>query len=210
MPRRSPLLINNDIYHVFNRGVEKRKIFLTYRDYHHFLESLDHYRTNNIKFSRKGKMAIKPMNKMKLVEILCYCLMPTHFHLLLRQMSEGGISKFISKVSNSFTKYFNVKNDRVGPLFQGVFKAVRIESDEQLIHVSRYIHLNPLAGNIVTNLKKFEWSSYPIYISERQASLVSNREVLDHFSSKKDYERFVLNQVDYAKELELMKHQLFD
>ena len=123
-------------------------------------------------------------------------------------MSEGGISKFISKVSNSFTKYFNVKNDRVGPLFQGAFKAVRIESDEQLIHVSRYIHLNPLVGNIVTNLKKFEWSSYPIYISERQASLVSNREVLDHFSSKKDYERFVLNQVDYAKEL--VKHQLFD
>ena len=76
------------------------------------------------------------------MEIICYCLMPNHLHLLLRQLMDGGISKFMSNFANSYTRYFNTKSKRKGPVFEGKFKAKRIETDEQLLHLSRHIHLN--------------------------------------------------------------------
>lgn len=210
MPRRDPNLITSEIYHIYNRGVEKRNVFLTSRDYNQFLKAIEHYRVSDTKLSRRGKIKVKQQGNRELVEVLSYCLMPNHFHLLLKQTSDEGVSKFTSKVINSFTKYFNIKNERVGPLFQGPFKAVRIESDEQLVHVSRYIHLNPLAINFVSNLKKYKWSSYRIYIGDEENTFVSIQEILSNFPLRGKYEEFVLDQADYAKNLEAIKHQLLE
>ena len=205
MPRRNPQLVTNEIYHVFNRGVEKRDIFSVEREYKHFIETLGHYRTSNEKLSRKGKILLKKESANNLAEILCFCLMPNHFHLLLKQISDEGISHFIRKAANSYTRYFNIKNNRVGPLFQGAFKAVRIETDEQLLHVSRYIHINPLTGHIVLRekLTSFPWSSLPEYLrkeslSEEETSKYINKSiVLSHFTSVKGYKRFILDYADY-------------
>ena len=90
--------------------------------------------------------------------------MPNHFHLLLKQTIDNGISHFLSKFTNSYTKYFNTKYNRVGPVFQGVFKSVHIESDEQLMHLSRYIHLNPVVSAVV---EKQNLLSYPLVIFSR-------------------------------------------
>ncbi len=207
MPRRAPELVTNEIYHVYNRGVEKRDVFLTDRDYKHFLETLEHYLAPVIKLSRKPKLKDNQRSETPLVDILCYCLMPNHFHLILRQKSDNGISVFMNRVANSFTKYFNIKNDRVGPLFQGVFKAVRIETDEQLLHVSRYIHLNPLVANLAANIRDYQWSSYSAYVGDEQNNLVSTQEVLAHFPSKEKYGQFVADQTDYARTLEQLKYQ---
>lgn len=156
MPRRYPVLANGDIYHIYNRGVEKRSIYLSDSDFKHFLETLEHYRTPNInKHSKKTVLKVGGNPNFPLVEILSYCLMPNHFHLLLEQKSDNGISIFMSRVANSFTKYFNIKNERIGPLFQGTFKAVKISTDEQLVHISRYIHLNPLVSRIVVKLNEY-------------------------------------------------------
>lgn len=202
--------MTNEIYHVFNRGVEKRSVFLNERDYKHFLETIEHYCSTNTKLSRKAKSTIRPLQQRQLVEILGYCLMPNHFHLLLRQIGENGISIFLGRIENSFTKYFNIKNERVGPLFQGAFKAVLVENDEHFLHLSRYIHLNPLVGNLVKDLKKYRWSSFPAYLGEEKNGFLSTQEILSHFSSSKDYEKFIMDHAEYAKSLEAIKHQLFD
>jgi len=213
MPKREPSLVQNEVYHIFNRGVEKRNIFLNEKDYKHFLETLEYYQVpNNIKLSKKSLLRPKRTANESLVEILCYCLMPNHFHLLIRQKCDNGISIFMNRVLNSFTKYFNTKNERIGPLFQGRFKAVRIESDEQLLHVSRYIHLNPLVSDIVGDLKNYQWSSYPVYagLVESQNISINPQDILAHFSSNEDYKKFVADQADYARSLEEIKHRLFD
>jgi len=210
MPRREPSFFTNEIYHIFNRGVEKRKVFLTGRDYSHFLETLAYYLNPITKLSRrpkKGKGNLQNPDG-RLVDVLCYCLMPNHFHLLLRQRAELGISTYMRRALNSFARYFNTKNDRVGPLFQGAFKAVRVESDEQLLHVSRYIHLNPLVDGLIERLEDNLWSSYREYVGyQSHSALPLDVEfVLSHFSSKETYKNFVLDQVDYAKTLADIKH----
>ncbi len=136
--------------------------------------------------------------------------MPNHFHLLIKQVNEGSVTEFISKLSNSYTKYYNTKYKRVGPLFQGEFKAEVMENDEQLIHVSRYIHLNPLVSYLIKDLKHFEWSSYKEYLSKSSNSLCDKEKILGYFKNSRGYEQFVMDQAGYATELELIKRQLID
>src|SRR5438094_713652 len=138
MPVRITPLVNNHFYHVFNRGVEKRNIFKNAYDYNRLLKTIEYYQYQGPKpkFSRYLEGTLyKPKLENKIVEIIAFCLMPNHFHLLLKQVKEGGITEFMSKLSNSYTKYFNTKYYRIGPLLQGEFKAVRVETDEQLIHL---------------------------------------------------------------------------
>lgn len=202
-------------YHIYNRGVEKRHIYSIERDYQRFLESLYYYQFTGPKppFSRKHLPAFQKLDfskNSKLVEIICYCLMPNHFHLLLRQTQEGGVQKFMQQTLNSYTKYFNTKHDRVGPLLQGAFKAVSIETDEQLVHVSRYIHLNPFVADLIKDLETYSYSSYPTYIGSDNHSLCHKEPVLSLFKNPDEYKKFVTDHSGYAKELELIKHLLLD
>jgi putative transposase len=145
--------------------------------------------------------------KGKLVEIISFALLPNHFHLLLRQSADNGISTFMRLAINSWTRYFNTKHNRPGALFQGVFKAVHIETDEQLIHLSRYIHLNPLLAFVVKekDFLSYPWSSLSDYINGK-SSFVDLDTVLSYFPSLETYRKFVCNQIDYARELEKIKH----
>ena len=160
MPIRFTPLVNEQFYHLYNRGVAHQPIFSSARDYERFLLCLSYYRYNNLPF-RLSKLLQIPKEKREqilahldstndlTVDLIAFCLMPNHIHVLLKQAVDGGISKFMKQIADSFTRYFNTKYQRVGPLFQGAFKAVRIETDEQLIHVSRYIHLNPLTSYVI-------------------------------------------------------------
>lgn len=216
---RKVVFTNEEIYHVFNRGVELRPTFTDKREFTRAVEGLSYYRYAHLplKLSKflvlaepeKSKLIQKITNEhQKLVEIICYCLMPNHFHLLLKQKMENGISIFTSNFTNSYTKYFNTRHERVGPLFQGVFKAVHIESDEQLIHVSRYIHLNPVSSYIIEpdQLNTYQWSSLPQYVDLDSREIADPETVLNLFPSKEKYKEFVLDQVDYARTLEQIKH----
>ena len=110
------------------------------------------------------------------VSVLSFCLMPNHFHLVVKQRKENGIKNYLANISNSYTKFFNTKHDRVGPLLQGTFKAVWIETDEQLLHVVRYIHLNPVEAGIVQAPENYLWSSYPAYLGKIAPHTWLNRE----------------------------------
>src|SRR3989344_8526163 len=180
MAYRKTVLATDEIYHIYNRGVEKRPIFLSKRHYTHFLELINYYRFANcpIKYSYFRKLAHDERDQIlssletdseKLVDIIAYCLMPNHFHFLLKQLKNNGVTKFMSKLTNSFSHFFNIKEERVGPLFQGNFESSHISSDEQLIHVARYIHLNPVTSYIIefNKLEDYLYSSYPQYLKKK-------------------------------------------
>ncbi|MBI2011743.1 transposase [Candidatus Daviesbacteria bacterium] len=215
--KRVPLA-TGEYYHVYNRGVARQPIFHHQSDYAQALLALSYYRFEKppVRLSRFKELSKKDRetlldqltikNKV-LVKIVSFVLMPNHFHFLLQQTIDNGITIFLSKLSNSYTKYINTKNKRVGPILQGVFKAVHIESNEQLIHLSRYIHLNPVVSFVIkeVELLSYPWSSLPDYI-KGQSELVDSEPVLSFFKSGKDYEKFVLDQIDYGKKLEEIKH----
>jgi putative transposase len=215
-------LVNGEFYHVYNRGVAKRPTFLNKRDYEQTLLTIIYYRFFNtpMKLSRLKELSIDERENLlikmeasskPLIKIVSYVLMPNHFHFLLYQATDGGISKFLSTFANSYTKYFNTKYERVGPLFQGLFKSVRIEGDEQLLHVSRYIHLNPVISYVIkeSDLVSYRWSSLPAFL-KKESSFVWTDPILENFSSPMEYKKFVLDQIDYGKKLEEIKHLILE
>lgn len=219
---RKVIFANGEIYHIFNRGVEKRPIFINKRDYNRALQTLDYYRYSGISSSLSQVLKLEKEKRdffltqlklkgKRLVGILSFCLMPNHFHLLLKQLQEDGIKTFLSNFSNSYTKYFNIKSNRVGPLLQGIFKAVRIEDDNQLVHVCRYIHINPVVSLVIKGeeLIDYPYTSLPEYL-KGEKGFCNKEEILSYYSSVKKFENFIFDQIDYGKRLESIKHLVFE
>ncbi len=212
MPSRIVPLVNNYFYHIYNRGSEKKPIFGSRKDHQRFIKTMNYYQFlgPKPKFSHFSQFQkFKPDPSKKIVDIVCYCLMPNHFHFLLKQLVDGGITEFVGKLSNSYTKYYNTKHNRVGPLLQGEFKSVLIEKDEQLIHISRYIHLNPRVSLVTKDLDNYEWSSYKEYLAQT-GGFCAKQEILNFFKNPKAYQQFVLDQIDYGERLEQIKHQVLE
>lgn len=184
----------NGFYHIYNRGVEKRDIFLEERDYVYFLYLLKKYLSPPPKKDRPGeitKLISKDLNDE--IEFLCYCLMPNHIHLLLQQRKIDSMTKFLRRVCTSYAIFFNKKYERVGPLFQGTYKAVTVDNESYLLHLSRYIHQNPL--EIRSDLKSYKWSSYLDYLGERHTSWVKKGMILHYFKTERDHDA-LLRQVN--------------
>jgi len=153
MPGRKIPLITNQFYHVLNRGTSLQPTFTSKRGFQRATELMRYYQNKNLplRYSqflalsnkrRKKILAILAKEKEFLVEIIAYCLMPNHFHFLLKQAEKEGISKFLSNFTNSYTRYFNVRNKRNGPLFQGKFKAIRVETNKQLTAFNQDIFIS--------------------------------------------------------------------
>ncbi|MBN1262901.1 MAG: transposase [Candidatus Pacebacteria bacterium] len=213
-------LVTGEFYHVFNRGVAFQPIFLSTRDYKRMLKVIDFYRRSDFPL-RYSKFLLLPKKERQLlwekveekqnylVKIIAFCLMPNHFHFLLKQEREDGIKEFISQIANSYTKYFNTKRKRIGPLFQGRFKAVRVETEAQLLHLSRYIHLNPFSAYLLKDrnqLTEYPYSSFPEYLGKKELGLCDQGVILDRSRNRNDYRKFVLDQADYQRRLEEIKH----
>lgn len=187
-------------------------IFNSTHDFRRFLKTMQYYTIEDPKpkLSSFASSAFLISPNSKIISLNTYCLMPNHFHFLVQQVRDGGITEFISKLSNSYTKYFNVKYGRVGPLLQGEFQSVHVESNEQLLHLNRYIHLNPTVNFISKTLDDYLWSSYHEYVNEISVEICDKKIILDQFPSREAYKQFVLDQEDYGKVLESIKHQLLD
>ena len=215
---RNPVFANGEIYHVYNRSIEQKPVFTDKKECLRATITLDYYRFQSLSFKLSKALILNLderknyfsnlKNHKKIVEILAYCLMPNHFHFLIKQESKNGIKKYISDFSNSYVRYFNTKRERTGPLFQGAFKAIRIESDEQLIHVSRYIHLNPATSFLIkeNELDSYPWTSLPEYLGITESFICNKEPVLNLFPSIKAYRKFVHDQISYARELDSIKH----
>lgn len=222
MAGRNLVFVTDEYYHVYNRGVARQPTFTTKHNYKQARLTLDYYsyiipplRLSRLKEHARQEivslLTILHKEGKRLVDIISFVFMPNHFHFLLRQKIDQGISRFVSQFTNSYTRYYNTKQNRPGPLFQGVFKGVHVETQEQLLHLSRYIHLNPLVSGIVRyrDFISYPWSSFPDYL-KGQSTVVNLEPILSSFALAEKYKEFVLDQVTYASELEKIKHLVYE
>lgn len=205
-----------------HRGINRRRTFTlknNYRDYIRAIQTLAYYRpaTNKLKFSfflakpkdEQKEILLKISQAPQRVIVIAYCLMPNHFHLLLKQEDDGGISQYLADFQNSYTKYFNAKHNRSGPIFDRQFKAVLVETENQLLHLTRYIHLNPYSSNLITKnqIATYPYSSLDEYLSGNYY-LSNPSAVID--IRPRQYKSFVLDNADYQQQLERLKHVTLD
>ena len=214
MSTKRAILETEEIYHVYNRSERGIKIFDSPRENELFLDTIRYYLQVNppakFSFYRKNPEKFPFIIQPKLATIINYSLMPTHFHFTLRQEQEAGIKKFIERISNSFAHYFNISRDGRGGVFERNFKAIHVENDYQLIHLSRYIHLNSVTSYLVENPEDYPYSSYRTYIGLESQSMVDPTEVMSQFSSIEQYKKFVMNQKNYQRELKKIKDFLLE
>jgi len=181
-----------EYYHIYNRGVDKRSIFKDGFDLERFFQSLKLFNSvEPIKSLRLVSANANDKNAQsdeKLVEIICYCLNPNHFHLLLKEINEGGISEFMKRISGGYTWYFNNRHKRSGALFQGRFKSVHVESNEQLLHISAYVNLNREAHRISgSTAVKSSWNEY---LNKAHDFICEKEIILKQFKSLDKYRKF--------------------
>jgi putative transposase len=214
MSKRKDNLVSGEIYHIYNRGVDKRDIFMDDEDRIRFLHDLYEFNDSNptIKLdyflsdnnSEVGLPNIKREPRKILVEILAYCLMDNHFHMIVRQKAENGITEFMRKLGTGYTNYFNKKYERSGSLFQGRFKSICIKSNSHLMYLPMYIHLNPLDFKFhewrkkkIKNYKEatqfldsYRWSSYMDYTGQKNfPSLINKDFILSRVGSEEKFKK---------------------
>lgn len=221
MTTHRPILATDEIYHIFNRTNGKENALSNTRNLSKFLEIIDYYRYyqpfrlskfKSLPYQAQQEFLISRKSKMPVVEIYSFAFMPNHFHFLIKQLKTKGISYFASNIQNSFAKYYNLKTDRDGGLFQSSFKAKIIHTIEEFIHVSRYIHLNPVTLEIIDfeELRTYPWTSFSWYINDRLNLFVSKDTIVNHFKRIERYVSFVKNQVNYQRTLRKIKKLLLD
>lgn len=188
-------------YHVYARGVNKQKIFHEDSDYKYFLNLFVRYLSEKSVKSKDGTIYPNYKNQ---IEILCYCLMINHFHLLIYQNELPGLEKFMRSLMTSYSRYFNLKYKRTGPVFESRYKAVRIDSERYLHHISRYIHLNPRFW------QQHRYSSLKYYEQGNEPQWLNISKILDIFNSRLDYITFVADYEEMRDILHELKYQLAD
>ncbi|MFZ5559611.1 MAG: transposase [Patescibacteria group bacterium] len=216
----------SDIYHILNRGVDKRKIFLDKQDYFRFIHDLFEFNDNRIigttsnyfRISNKNNDLVsrnigKPRDL--LIDIYAFCLMPNHYHLLVSPKIENGISKFLRKLDMGYAKYFNQKHKRKGTLFESRYKSILIEKESHFYNLPFYIHLNPLDikfpewrerklkdyNKAIEFLNNYRWSSHLDYCGKKNFPSVTSREfLLEVFGGEERYKNSI---EDWLKDMQL-------
>lgn len=217
---RKDLLVEGQVYHVFTRSIAEYTIFNNEHEYSRMLGVIRYYQYENpeLRFSEFIRLEKTAQHnrkrylfeKDKHVEILAYCLMPTHVHLILKQLKQNGISIFMNKVLNSYTRYFNTKHKRKGPLWETRFKNVLVEADEYLVHLTRYIHLNPVTALLIAQPEDWKFSSYKEYLQQvgEEDRVCKYNDVID--LAPQSYRSFVEDRISYQQELAKIKAFLLD
>jgi len=193
MPRRQIIFSQGSYYHIFNRGVGRERIFRNEENYRYLLR------------------LIGEQTKTFLISVIVYCLMPNHYHFLFRQDGDRPISEFLQAVFNTYVKAFNKRFNRTGALLEDRFKAVRVESEEYLVHLCRYIHRNPIDANppLVKVLEDWSYSNYPDFIGAREGKLIDQEFTKEMFTNGELYKTFVLDSPS-LKVLQRMEKMLLD
>ena len=192
MARRTVQFVQGEYYHIYNRGCNKENIFLSDGNYRFVLGIL------------------KKKARLYSVSVIAYCLMPNHYHFLLRQNADKSVGKCIQEVFNKYTKAFNVMYKRTGTLFEGPFKAIHVSKHDYLLHMCRYIHRNPLEAGLVRQLENWKYSNFLEWVELRRGSLFDKQFRKDYFSSTDEYRIFVTEYVSPKKELKEFEKSLLD
>ena len=206
---RKHVFTTREFYHVFNRGVEGRTIFIDNNDFERFLKGLDVFNNvlpvGSIYEHAFVKDKLGGRTPESLVNIICYCLNPNHYHFILEQCVDGGISEFMKRVAGGYTNYFNIRHKRSGVLYQGKFKSVHIQSNEQLLHASAYVNLNRRVHQLGSSTSKSSWSEY---MGANGGDMCNKGIILKQFKNNAEYREFaesslkdILERKERAREL---------
>ena len=220
--RRKEVLAEGCHYHIFNKSIAGYEIFKLSSEYVRMLNLVCYYQSSKVKTSFSQFVRLLEIEDAvgedvlfssfdrteNLVEVVAYCIMPTHFHFILTQLKPEGISIFTGNIQNSYSRYFNLKHKRKGPLWEGRFKSILIESDEQLIHLTRYIHLNPVTAGLIDKPENWLGSSYKEYLSKSKESICRYENILE--IEPPTYEKFVEDKINYQEDLVKIKHLIFE
>jgi putative transposase len=201
MPSRNVLKLDvpETYYHIYARGNSRSEIFLDDEDFATFLNLFKRYLSIERQHNRLGVLYPHLHGKL---ELLCYCLMPNHFHLLVYQRDAGSMPLLMRAVMTSYSRYFNTKYDRSGALFESRYKASMITRDVYLQHITRYIHLNPI------NWQTYRYSSLPFYSGRQQAEWLLPDKILNLFKNREAYLAFVKDYEDNKRMLDQIKYEL--
>lgn len=203
----------DQMWHVYNRGVEKRMIFMDDLDYRVFLSYLKialgpEIPKEAVNLDLAQVFNLRRAHLHSEVELVAYCLMPNHFHLLLYQYSPDGISKLMRSISTGYVMYFNKRYKREGRLFQGTYKASHINSDKYWLHATRYLHLNPL--DVKEDYRAYPYSSYKYFAGRQAPKWLHPEWATKSFVGTEEYRTFVADYQAYKHELDSLKKQLAD
>lgn len=210
-PRMFP---NGEIFHICNKSISNYKIFRFEKSILRFITTANYY--NNLKVNVSLSRVIKKPLELphimssgenRVFSLLAYCIMPDHYHLLVKIQSEYMFSKYMCDFENSYSRYYNLFNNRKGPLWQSRFRASLIEDNETLLHVHRYIHLNPSTASLVDKPEDWPWSSYRYFITDKKA-FSTHREI--SISSSSIYQKFVEDQINYQRTILGIKRKLLE
>ena len=211
-----PIFANDEIYHIYNRGVEKRNVFLNEKVYFRFILNLFEFNdiapAENTYYRNVYEVGPRKIEKQRecLVEILAFCLMPNHYHFMMRQKVENGITEFMRKIGTGYTMYFNKKYERVGALFQGKFKAILIKEEAHFQYLPQYIHFNPLdliapewrekeildIEKTMQFLEQYRWSSHLDYLGKKNFPSITQRDfLLQCFGGQEQYKKDTFNML---------------
>jgi len=192
MPYRGDTFTAGQYYHIYNRGVGKGKIFFNDRNYEYLLRLVKQY------YQKHG------------ATVIAYCLMPNHYHFLLRQETDKPLSKFIGVLFNAYVQALNLQQERTGTLFESRFKHKCVDKWEYLMMLCRYIHLNPVKARLVSCPEDWAYSNYREWIGWRDGTLVDKVFVQDHFPDAAEYVKFVNDVEDEKKSYEKISKYMFD
>jgi putative transposase len=204
------------IFHVYNKSIAGYKIFYYSDNITRFLQILHYYNVSQVNKRFSYFIRTKSLNKLNLlypkkdsiIKFLSYCIMPDHYHFLIKIQKNDCFSQYINNVENSYSRFFNIKCNRKGPLWQSTFKAVEVKTQEQLLHTTRYIHLNPTTSKLVINPKDWKCSSYKDYINDKNILSKIITEIA--IKNPNFYKKFVLDRKDYQQKLKKIKKLLLE
>src|SRR3989304_8498757 len=219
---RKDALTNNHVYHIFTRSIANFKVFNTPEDFLRMIELIQFFSldkppskfSNFLKLDEVQENGFQvPFDKIasdqeKIVSIIAYCLMPTHIHLVLKQLKNGGITKYMKNLLDSYSRFFNVRHKRKGPLWEGRFNSKFVETYNLLLHLTRYLHLNPVTAGIVNKPEDWKYSSYSEFISTSELHICMFDDLMEITPAK--YKKFVNDQKDYQRELAQIKMIMMD
>jgi len=216
---------NGSFYHVYNRGIDKRRVFLESQDFERFYTGMKEFNTINpigslylLNINRKKENLSGPTAKdseikeagdkpEKLVDIIAYSLLPNHYHILIKQLADNGISEYIKRLAGGYTWYFNNRYERSGPLFAGKFKAVHVYSDEYLMQLSAYIN-----GNVeihkISGCFDWKWSSLKHYVNQNNSDICNKSIILNDFSDIEEYNKILMEVIRNASLIKAAKLSL--
>jgi len=218
---RKTLFVNGEYYHIFNRGADKRVVFLGRDSFARFLQGMKEFNTTvpigsiyENSFRKKDQLGQfgNSVSKLvfeqkKLVAVVCYCLNPNHYHFILQQLEDRGIEKFMHRIGVGYTKYFNKKHERTGVLFEGPFKAIHVDSNEYLLHLSAYVNLNNWVHRLGNSVSKSSWEEYTY---TGRGDFCERGIILEQFKSVSEYKDFALSALQVTQERKDMEELLLE